>query len=505
MKSVAVLNTHKAPQPPVHPAEARRMLRNRQAAVYRRHPFTIILPPAPAPSRATQRRQRQIPAGQLMLFPSPAQMETVRNLRLKIDPGSRYTGLAVVDDHAAQVVWAGELEHRSLAIKKAMDKRRALRRGRRNRHTRYRKPRFDNRRRNGVGCHRCGGNPQSGKSLCRPCQKGWSSAAPRYHGRRWLPPSLMSRLQHIQTWVRRLTAAFPIGAISVEVNRFDQQLAENPNIKGVEYQRGTLHGYEVREYLLLKYRHRCVYCQKNGRLEVEHTTPKSRGGSDRIGNLAIACRECNQKKGNRTAEEFGHPGWGKNGTGLRDMAAMNACRYALPDLLAEFALPVEIGTGGRTKYNRTRAGLDKSHWADAACVGASTPERWRTPRGVVVQIKSGNGIMSKRGRRQVTNVDAQGFPAHARPGKGGVRSKPSPPKKARPYGWQTGDIVSVYYRTGKWAGRTWRGRIVVRTNGSFAFAPTAGGKTVPTRVSVRQADFRLLDRPGRYSYSYRAA
>ena len=56
---------------------------------------------------------------------------------------------------------------------------------------------------------------------------------------------------------------------------------------------------------------------------------------------------------------------------LKDAAAVNSVRWALYQGLAAFGLPLEVGTGGRTKWNRTRLGLAKSHWADAACVGAS--------------------------------------------------------------------------------------------------------------------------------------
>ncbi len=59
---------------------------------------------------------------------------------------------------------------------------------------------------------------------------------------------------------------------------------------------------------------------------------------------------------------------------------MNAARYAIRDLLEGFGLSVETGAGGQTKYNRTRDGMAKSHWADAVCVGASTAEEWHLPR-----------------------------------------------------------------------------------------------------------------------------
>ena len=126
-------------------------------------------------------------------------------LRLKIDPGSKTTGLAILNDKTCEVVWAAELQHRGQQIKKSLEKRRAVRKSRRNRKTRYRKPRFNNRKR----------------------KEGW------------LPPSLMSRVYNIQTWVTRLRKYCPITAISMELVRFDTQKIQNPEISGIEYQQGT--------------------------------------------------------------------------------------------------------------------------------------------------------------------------------------------------------------------------------------------------------------------------
>ena len=137
-------------------------------------------------------------------------------LRLKLDPGSKTTGLAIVNDATGEVVFAAELSHRGEMIQARLNRRRGIRRSRRQRHTRYRKPRCENRRR------------QSG----------------------WLPPSLESRLANILTWAHRLMRLCPITAISQELVKFDMQAIDNPEISGVEYQQGTLAGYELREYLL---------------------------------------------------------------------------------------------------------------------------------------------------------------------------------------------------------------------------------------------------------------
>ena len=159
--------------------------------------------------------------------------------------------MAVVN-RSYKVVFAAEIEHRGYTIKKSLDGRRAVRHSRRARHTRYRAPRFNNRRR-----------PEG-----------------------WLAPSLMSRVHNVETWVTRLQKFVPVDSLSVEWVKFDMQKMVTPEVSGVEYQQGELQGYEVREYLLEKWGRKCAYCDaKDVPLEVEHITPKSRGGSNRVSNL----------------------------------------------------------------------------------------------------------------------------------------------------------------------------------------------------------------------------
>ena len=141
----------------------------------------------------------------------------------------------------------------------------------------------------------------------------------------------------------------------MELVRFDTQKRQNPEISGVEYQQGTLFGYEVREYLLLQWGHKCAYCGEKG-AEIDHIKPKARGGSDRISNLTLACHECNQKKGDKPVEVFlkNKPKIVKKiqeqcKTPLKDAACVNATRWSLYNQRKKFGLPVETGTGGQTR------------------------------------------------------------------------------------------------------------------------------------------------------------
>jgi 5-methylcytosine-specific restriction endonuclease McrA len=387
---VFVLDANKQPLSPCHQAVSRKLLRTGKAAVYRRFPFTIIL------KRAVEN-------------------PVVEPITLKVEPGSKTTGIALVQD--GKVIFASELEHRGQAIKDALEKRGAIRRGRRNRKTRYRQARFQNR--------------------TRP--KGW------------LAPSLKSRVDNLQTWFTRFFKLCNLTQISMELVRFDMQLMQDAEISGVEYQQGDLQGYEVKEYLLEKYRRKCCYCGKEKvPFEVEHINPKSRGGSNRVSNLCLACHSCNERKGNQTATEFGFPSIQSQAKQpLKDASAVNSVRWAIFEVFKATGLPVEVGTGGRTKFNRISQDYPKAHWVDAACVGQSGQVVNLNPEQQTLLIKAVG-----RGNRRMVNVDANGFP----------RGKAKQAKRV--HGFQTGDMAKVVMPAGKYAG-THQGKVNVRSNGSF--------------------------------------
>lgn len=394
---VFVLNSNRSPLNPCHRGKARKLLSQGKASVFKPYPFTIIL--------------------------KEEKFDNANNsCTLKIAPGSRTTGLALLSGN--RLIWAAELNHRGLQIKDSLLSRRQIRRSRRNRKTRYRKPRF----------------------LNRTKPKGW------------LAPSLMSRVHNVTTWVRRLTKLCSIDKIVQELVKFDTQKINNPEISGTEYQQGTLFNYEVREYLLEKWQRKCAYCGvQNVSLEIEHIVPKSKSGTNSVSNLTIACRKCNLAKGsqdiqnflakkpnilNRILKQCKQP--------LKDAAAVNSTRWKLFNSLKELGLEVETGTGGLTKYNRTQQQFPKTHWLDAACVGKSTP------KNITIEVIKPLIITAKgRGSRQMVKPDKFGFPRTSAK----LRQK-------KFLGFQTGDIVKAVVTKGKKIG-TYTGRIAVRKTGSF--------------------------------------
>ena len=115
----------------------------------------------------------------------------------------------------------------------------------------------------------------------------------------------------------------------------------------------------------------------------------------------IACTKCNQRKCNQTAEEFGYPKvQAQAQKPLKDAAVLNTTRWEIYQGLQNEGLPVEIGTGGRTKFNRTQRSLPKTHWLDATCIGESTPEIIKVegvqPLGIVATGHGNRQICSLR-------------------------------------------------------------------------------------------------------------
>lgn len=429
--AVFVLDKHKRPLMPCTEKRARLLLARGRAMVYKRFPFAIRLKDRLASDSAYQ------------------------PLRLKLDPGSKATGLAltreaIVAARHETVVFLAEIQHRGQLIKSKLDSRRSMRRTRRNRKTRYRAARFDN----------------------------------RTHPAGWLAPSLRHRVDTTISWVGRLSKLAKVSAMSQELVRFDMQIMQNPEILGVEYQQGELQGYEVREYLLNKFSRCCTYCAaKDTPLEVEHVRPKARGGSNRVSNLCLSCRDCNQKKGIRSIEDFLEKKpellariLKQLQAPLKDAAAVNATRWALANALKAFGYPLELASGGRTKFNRRRLDVPKTHALDAACVGAvETLKDWNLPTLVIK--------CTGRGSYQRTQLNKYGFP------RGYLMRQKSV------NGFQTGDIVTAIVPSGTKAG-THTGRVAVRASGSFNVTTSNG---VVQGISHKHC--RILARADGYGYS----
>jgi HNH endonuclease/RRXRR protein len=282
---------------------------------------------------------------------------------------------------------------------------------------------------------------------------------------------------NVLTWARRYRRWVPLTRIDVERVKFDLALLQNPEVAGVEYQRGDLFGWEIRSYLLEKFQHRCVYCgRENTAFELDHIRPRARGGSNRVSNLALSCHDCNAAKGDRTASEFGHPEVEAQARQpLRDAAAVNATRFALVEALRLLNLPIGIWSGGRTRWNRHRFGVEKTHALDAMCVGELAGVRLPGMRTLAIRAQG-------RGSYQRTNVDGSGFP----------RGYLTRTKRIR--GFSTGDLVRAQVPDHLRTRGIHLGRVAVRASGSFRVGKVDG---------INATYCSLLQRADGYGYALR--
>ncbi|HEY3992783.1 MAG TPA: RNA-guided endonuclease IscB [Ktedonobacteraceae bacterium] len=406
---VFVLDKQKKPLMPCTPKRARLLLTQKRAVVHQLSPFTIRL------------KDREVATS------------VVQPVVLKVDPGSRTTGIALArveappDGEVHHALHLSELTHRGEEIRELLSKRATRRRRRRQANLRYRPPRWRNR-----------GRPKG-----------------------WLPPSLLSRVGNVLTWARRYSRRVPISRIEVERVTFDLALMQNPEMTGLEYQRGELAGWEMRASMLEKFGRCCASCNKRDvPFELDHIRPRSRGGSNRVSNLALSCHECNQAKGNQTAAEFGHARVeAQASASLKDAAAVNATRSRLVEELSVLGLPVGAWTGGRTRWNRAKFNLEKSHWLDALCVGALSGVQAGHHRVLSITAKG-------RGQYRRTNVDGDGFP-------NGYLMR-----RKQVGGFKTGDRVLAIVPKGYAAAGTHRGRIAVRANKQLRMGKIQG---IPAR------------------------
>lgn len=252
-----------------------------------------------------------------------------QEVRLGIDAGSKHIGVSASSEK--KELLAALVELRSDVVN-LLSTRRELRRTRRSRKTRYRKVRFDNRKKKDG----------------------------------WLAPSIEQKVESHLKVIRLAHKLLPITKTTIEVAQFDAQKIKNPDIKGDEYQQGEQMGFwNVREYVLSRDGHKCIHCKgksKDPILNVHHLESRKTGGNSQS-NLVTLCETCH-KAYHRGEFDLKV----KRGTTLRDAAVMNIMRWAVYERAkAEFG-NVHLTYGYITKHTRIENGIDKTHAADAFCI-----------------------------------------------------------------------------------------------------------------------------------------
>ena len=289
-------------------AKVRILLKNKKAKVIKRCPFTIQL--AYDSTNYTQ------------------------NITLGVDSGSKHIGLSATTRN--KVLFESDVELRN-DIVNLLSTRRQNRRTRRNRKTRYRKPRFNNRRR----------------------KEGW------------LAPSVQNKVDSHLTVIRKVHEILPITKVIVEVASFDIQKIKNPSISGTEYQQGEQLGFwNVREYVLFRDGHECQCCHgksKDKILNVHHIESRKTGGNS-PSNLITLCETCHKGYHKGTVKL---PKAIYRGMSFKDASFMGIMRWAFYNRLKSLYPNVSLTYGYITKNARIRNDLPKEHYIDARCISGN--------------------------------------------------------------------------------------------------------------------------------------
>ena len=420
---VFVIDKSKKPLDMISNAEARILLKNKLAIVDKVHPFTIRLKDNSYGSKD-------------------------RTYIVKLDPGSRTTGIAITDDKDA-VVMLAELEHRGYIIKKSLGSRKAIRRHRRQRKTRYREARFLN----------------------------------RIKPEGWLAPSVRSRADNVINFIQKYKKFININKVMIERVSFDTaQMSSETELHGVDYQQGSLYQKKLRDFIFFRSNGKCFYCGKQAQ-EIDHIVPRSKGGTNSVNNLTATCRACNEKKSNLSLKEFGKL-VGKNFSKIepkklpKDAAIVQSARNYMVEEITKLVPDTTTHDAWLTKYNRDELGLPKEHYYDALSVGNAQDYKFLTDKVLIISAKG-------RGSRQMCRMDKFGFP----------RTSPKGSKSVK--GFQTGDIVKAVVPSGLKRGEYF-GRVIIKSSGYFKI------NTEDALIEgIGYKYCRLIQRNDGYSYNYK--
>ena len=339
---VFVFNMRGRPLMPCSQRKARLLLRENKAMIYKYHPFTIQL--------------------------TYTTGETKQDCHIGIDTGSKHIGMAITSEN--KVLFKGEIELRQ-DVKSNIDTKHIYRRSRRNRKTRYRQPRFLNRKRSD----------------------------------KWLPPSLQNRVDHTFHWIDTFCSLVSDPILHIEVGKFDTAKMINPEINGVDYQHGQTYGFfEERYFVFARDNYTCQCCgkSKDKILQTHHIIYRSNGGTDRVDNLITVCTDCHTSKNHQKGGIlYKWQEQHKKVKQYKEPPFINAIRKRI------FARYPNAHTtyGSETTPHRKELGLEKTHYNDAITISGITnikedPKEWLLIKQFRKKKRSLHEATARKGRKE---------------------------------------------------------------------------------------------------------
>ena len=339
---IFVMNMRGDPLMPCTQKKARILLKEGKAVIYKYDPFTIQL--------------------------TYATGETKQDCHIGIDTGSKHIGMAITSEN--KVLFKGEIELRQ-DVKSNIDTKHIYRRSRRNRKTRYRQPRFLNRKRSD----------------------------------KWLPPSLQNRVDHTFHWIDTFCSLVSDPILHIEVGKFDTAKMINPEINGVDYQHGQTYGFfEERYFIFARDNYTCQCCgkSKDKILQTHHIIYRSNGGTDRVDNLITVCTDCHTSKNHQKGGIlYKWQEQHKKVKQYKEPPFMNAIRKRI------FARYPNAHTtyGSETTPHRKELGLEKTHYNDAITISGITnikedPKEWLLIKQFRKKKRSLHEATARKGRKE---------------------------------------------------------------------------------------------------------
>lgn len=341
---VAVISNSGIPLMPTTEYRARRLLKKGRAEIFLYRPFTIKI----------LDREDGI----------------TQSIEYKCDTGYQYIGISICSDKREFI---NEQRDMLLDEVEKHTKCRKYRRTRRNRKTRYRKARWNNR-------------------------KGKIS-------KDGFAPSIRNRRDTHLRLFESYRKVLPITSVVFEMGQFDIQvlktIEENkPMPEGIDYQHGEQYGYStLREAVFFRDDYTCICCGKSAIkdgviLKIHHLGYRIGDRSNRMSNLGTVCSNCHTSKNH------------KEGGKLYDLKPklktfkgatfMTMVRWDMYNRLKESTPDIDLNItyGAMTKLKRKDLNVKKSHSNDAYCMGEFHPKH-RAKFQHYKKCRRNNRVLSK--------------------------------------------------------------------------------------------------------------
>lgn len=355
--------------------------------------------------------------------------EAKQATHIGIDEGARHIGIAITSQN--KVFAKGEVELRQ-DVHSLLTSRAVYRRDRRNRKTRYRQPRFLNRKKKDG----------------------------------WLPPSIEGKLNANFFWIAKFCSLVPNPILHIEVGKFDIAKMINPDIEGVEYQQGQCAGYyDVRYFVFDRDNYTCQVCgkSKDKILHTHHIRYKSLGGTDRADNLITVCAECHTGKNHKEGGILYK--WMQKGRKVRQYKEATFMNILRARTYKRYPNAI-ITYGSITTPKRKELGLAKTHYNDAIAI--TNIDSIKGDTNQIFYIKQ-----FRKKKRSLHEATAR--KGRKEPNRNQKRNKKNTKEKR---GWYLNDKVAFQGKIGWISGFNSSGAYVMDINGNYIQMPNKTYKQI---------------------------